>query len=261
MAATAGTYGSRKGLSRSLPRLTGKAIIPIGDRLSPIINDKLGTGERIFLTGLLLSNLWMNDRGHIWTYGHNLNFKGAKNDQIGYIESYLRSKFVDDSRIGDLMESALKSGYISYDPVPYVGFMSLYNKNDETLRNVDIYNSIPTRPSIIRNLPGDFTRDDLEYGYLMRLLTDQAKIYGVPGHKWDWDTLIVIATDNYAMLKSGMIISTGVDVTNTNDKCGLIFPLAVEIYEDLENIVRGMIIKGTIIADGKLVAKVSLIQD
>jgi hypothetical protein len=261
MADTAGIYGSKKGLYRSFPRLTGKAVTPIGDNLYLRIRNKLGTDEEIFLTGLLLCNLWMNDKEHIWPYSHNMNFAGAKTDPIGCIESYLRSKFVDDSRMEDLIESAIKSGYISYDPVPYVGYMSLYNKNDETLKNADLYNSIPTRPTTIRTLPGNFARDDLKYGYLMRTLTGQGDIDGVPGHKWDWDTLMVIAVDNYAMLKGGMLQATGVDVTNINDTCGLIFPLAVEIYEDLDNIVRDMIIKGTIIADDKVVAKVVLTQD
>ena len=276
MAATAGAYGARKGVTVTFPRLTGRAILQITEHLANHRRGDISSDVSIFLTGVLLCNMWAKNKENLIPgYLYDMNFIGSRDNPVECVKSYMRRQGIHDDKFDDAMENSLRMGYITYDPLPYVGYLTLLNKNGDPLEeDENLHATIPGSKYDLTYIRGNFSEEDLYRGFLMRMLATQRYADGVPGDKWDWDTLIVAATDNHELnqgpnplltqqrddlVRRGLPIppelQEDLDIERERVELGNV------IYGDLDNIVRKMITEGDIYANGQLVAKAVLTWD
>jgi hypothetical protein len=261
MAGTTGIYGSRKGLSDVLFRLTGKAVIPIANHFSQYGTK---TDEGILLAGLLLCNMWKNNNESLLPPElYDMSFVGLIDNPTECVKWYLTNNKINDEKMEGIVENSLRLGYITYDPVPYEGLLSVSDMHGDKLSWIDLHSWIPTNPVQREQLPGRYTDKEANYGNLLRLISFPFREDSFQTDKFDWDTLVMRAVDDYqSVIDRPDDLGLEIDYKSTvyNDLHNIIGTKAA-IYDDLDNIIKDMILKGTIIADCKAVAKVVLTWD
>jgi hypothetical protein len=252
MAATTGTYGSRKSEGQ-FPRLTGKAAFDIGryryneesrDKGIYKYDESLDTDEIKFVLGMLLCNLWKNgDESVIDHHFYDVTFASVKDDPVGCVKLFLRSKDVElgrnDSRFYDLMDNSFKLGYITSDPVPYIGGISFLdnqgNKYDHS--TVDEYRRYPsTSMDTRRFFDGIATNEDNP-------------------DKLNWDVLL------WQTARGAYEVYEYVDDSDhPQDKADALVSLndANQLKESYDTEVRSLIEKGNIVLRGQTIGKVIL---
>jgi hypothetical protein len=253
MAATSGPYGSRKSLSDVFPRLTGKSVMMIYDQMYNIDHDRANINrimhtyeENVFLTGLLLCNLWKNNEEDIIDTDHyDISFAGAGDDLIECVKMYLRKYNVDDDRIDQLVESTLRQGYTTYDPVPYTGKLSITGIEDEgqsigKIIDKMFRDDIDQYVRVTNPLYGNHTK----MGQILFAITDKNAV--------SWDGLIMSLVENRS------------NNDNSIDMDEIIFLNRILdiTSDDLETTVKHMILKRDITDNNdKIVGTIELIQD
>lgn len=275
MSATSGPSGARKGVTVTFPRLTGRAIIPISQHLRNVRSNNNSTDESVFLTGIMLCNMWTKNKENLLPYSlRKLNFDGSKDTPLECVKSYMRGQGVDETKFDELMGNSLTMGYITYDPVPYVGYMTLLNKNGDPLEESDLHDTIPSTRYAITYVEGNFTDKDLNRGFIMWDLSSRGYTNGIPSDKWDWDTLVLASADSYSwrqepnrfihqqrddLVRRGLPVFPDLqeDLDIEQDR----IDLGNRTYNNLDDIIGEMIDSGDIYADGQLVAKVDLVWD
>lgn len=243
MAATSGPYGSRKSLSDVFPRLTGKSIPLIANQLISYERDVPKNEDGVFLTGLLFCNLWKdNNESSINQMYYDQSFAGFSDDPAGCVEMYLRKNDVYDG-MEQLIESALKQGYITYDPIPYVGKIHIRGISGEKLGELQ-------QEDVIDNLMQDYPGPGS--------VTEGTKIFQIinniywsgQGKGSDWYQLIM----GLAGSRSGTIV---------DEEPGLDEYLKTynAVSNDLDITVKNTILKEKIIFNNKIIGTIKLSWD
>jgi len=246
MAATSGPYGSRKSLAESFPRLTGRSIPLISNQLLSYEQDIPKNKEGVFLTGLLFCNLWKNNNeSSINQMYYDLSFAGLSDDQAECVEMYLRKNDVHDG-MEQLIESTLKQGYITYDPIPYVGKIHIRGINGEKLDE----------------LQQEYVVDNLRQGYPgPGSVTEGTQIFQIinniywsgQGKGSDWYQLIIGLAGSRSGTIANEVMMVKMKIRNLKTYNA--------VSNDLDITVKNMILKEKIIVDNKIIGTIKLSWD
>ena len=148
MAATTGPRGQRKVFSFK-PRLTGKAIVPIGHFLNNELCPEIApnnveacrltyqkNAESAFLTGIALCHLW--ERGLAGTISeelYDMNFMSADVAPMECVENFLSTKGFDEP-FGVLLERSLRNGTTTLDAPPVEGLYRIEDISEEDFKRL-----------------------------------------------------------------------------------------------------------------------------
>jgi hypothetical protein len=241
MSAIAGPYGSRKSLVLSFPRLTGKSIPLIGNQLLSYNRDMPKNDEGVFLTGLLFCNLWKDNNesiiGQIW---YDPTFAGARDDPIECVKMYLRKYNIDESGMRQIIESTLKQGYISYDPVPYVGKIYIRGINGEKINLLSEQEKIIY--IILQNIipgPGAVS-EDAKIGQILFAVEG--------GASWDGLILGLAGSRSWNLRKADQDMNEFLRVNDATSN-------------DLDATVKNMILKEKITSNNEVIGTIELSWD
>ena len=265
MAATSGTYGSRKSLSVVFPRLTGKSVTMIYDQMYNIDHNRANINrimhtyeEKVFLTGLLLCNLWKNNEEDIIDNDHyDPSFAGAGDDPIECVKMYLRKYNVDDDRIDQLVESTLRQGYTTADPSPYTGKLSItgIDGGEPSIRKIIdkmFRDDIDQYVRVINPLYGNHTKMGQILFAITGMDTNDNPIWNGSVYNPSWDGLIMGLVEN----------RSNNDHSISADEIIFLNRILDITSDDLETTVKHMILKRDITDNNdKIVGTVELIQD
>ena len=254
MSAIAGPYGSRKSSAQSFPRLTGKSIPLIGNQLLSYDREIPTNEDGVFLTGFLFCNLWKdNSEGIIGQEWYDPIFAGVRDDPAECVKMYLRKYNIDESRMEQIIESTLKQGYISYDPIPYIGKIhinAIGNGNlfdivsDQHQKNVDQY----------FGKAHDGYNDDTKIGEILSNMIDMDH---PDDHGFSWDELIMTFSYNKYLSLS----EVDFDHEVYGEESRFFNSIIDATSNDLEETVRNMILGEKIIIDNKIIGTVKLSPD
>lgn len=109
-------------------RLTGLAISEIADHMDP---DKEDTLLNVYLTGFLLCKLM--EFGEYDVINEDYFDNELDQDQFSCMSTYLSRYGIGNDQIEGLTDFSYLNGYLTYEPVPFIGRINIYGPNREIL--------------------------------------------------------------------------------------------------------------------------------